>query len=151
MESREGFRAGVDISREALAEFPPDAGSPVLCPVERISLAFREGCADLVTANPPYFHRGSGRTPPDEYRRLSRMGDPLLQARFVFAGAYLLRAGGTMLLSCREEQIRESETCLRAAGFSRMKRLSEAGAFALEALLGDTGIPEDGSGVPGGV
>ncbi|HRW78713.1 MAG TPA: hypothetical protein P5207_08605, partial [Candidatus Sabulitectum sp.] len=125
--SGDGLRIGVDISFEALAGFPSDAGSPVLCPVEMIPSVFRKGCADLVTANPPYFHRGSGRTPPGEYRRLSRMGDPLLQARFVFSGAFLLRPGGTMLLSCREERILESETCLRAAGFSRIGRLSDGG------------------------
>jgi len=146
-----GFRVGIDSSREVLGHFDRACGQPVLCPVEHVSRAFRSGCADLVVANPPYFRIGCGRRSPDLHRDRARTGDSLLLYRFIFAGAYLLKPGGVMILTVREEGVEGACTGFRAGGFPDPVVVRSRGVFAVRGLLGDPFDPENRSGEIGGV
>jgi tRNA1(Val) A37 N6-methylase TrmN6 len=97
--SGKGLVVGIDNSREALAGFHRGFGEAVLCPVENASRTFRKGCADLVLANPPYFVSDRGRPSPDRLRGQAREAAPMTIYRFIFAGAHLLRPGGTMAVT----------------------------------------------------
>lgn len=149
--SGNGLAVGIDNSPEALARFDRRFGEPVLCPVETAVRAFRSGCADLVLANPPYFVSGRGRPSPNRLRGQAREAAPMTIHRFIFAGAHLLRPGGTMAITCRSRFRKELEQGMRAAGFLRAQEVSGDGVLALVALLGDPLVPENGSGVEGGV
>jgi tRNA1Val (adenine37-N6)-methyltransferase len=70
----------------------------VLCPVEKVSSAFREGIADAVIANPPYAVEPSCRTSPDDPRRAARSAPPMLLHRFLSGAAHLLRPGGGFVM-----------------------------------------------------
>lgn len=130
-----GLRVGVDISMEALSLFDKRCGQPVLCRVEDIPGTFEGGIADLVVANPPYFIEGRGRRSPDPARNRARSGDPLSLFRFIFSGAHLLRGGGTMVVSTREEYAHKVSTGMQAAGFISPEVLAGRGVFAVKALL----------------
>lgn len=144
-----GFRVGIDFSLEALTCFDPVYGQPVLCPVERISNTFRRNCADLVVANPPYYQIGQSRRSPDSKRDQARAGDPLTLFRFIFAGAFLLRQGGEIIVSTREEDTGRVCTGLRAAGFVSLSTIRGRGVSAVRGLLGESFHSEDRSGIIG--
>lgn len=146
-----GLAVGIDSSPEALARFDRRFGEPVLCPVENAARTFRKGCADLVLANPPYFVSGRGRPSPNRLRAQARQGTPLTIHRFIFAGAHLLRPGGTMVITCRRQSLEELEQGLRAAGFLPGREVQGEGVLALVALLGNPPGSENGGGIVGGV
>ena len=145
--STAGFRVGIDFSMEALSCFDPVYGQPVLCPVEQISRTFRRNCADLVVANPPYYQIGQNRRSPDLKRDQARAGDSLTLFRFIFAGAFLLKPGGMIIVSTREEDTGRVQTGLRAAGFVSLGIMRGRGVFAVRGLLGESLHPEDCSGI----
>lgn len=133
MTSLSGFSLGIDFSMNALVHFSHQAGQPVLCSVEQISRTFREGCADLVVANPPYFSTVKSRPSPDENRRTARTGDPLTVHRFIFSSAWLLRHGGTLVISSNSKSEKETELGLAAAGFRNCETHRENGVAAIRA------------------
>lgn len=131
----DAFRVGIDLSFQALRLFDRDAGQPVQCCVSMVFSVFLKGCADLVLANPPYYTVADSRHSPDPLRREARQGDPLLLYRFIFAGAHLLRSGGCMIITGREEKIPGMKCGLRAAGFSRIEELRRGRVIAIKAIL----------------
>lgn len=126
---------GIDVSFQALSLFDRRFGQPVLCSVEQVGSTFRECCADLVLANPPYHVKGRGRDSPDELRDQARAGTPLTIHRFIFAGACLLRKGGTMVMTFREEQYAGISTGLKAAGFTSLQVIRGRGVQAVRAQM----------------
>jgi len=132
---RNVFSVGIDVSFEALALFDRSTGQPVLCSVEAVPLMFRKGCADLVLANPPYNVVDHGRKSPDPLRREAREGDSLLLHRFIFAGAHLLREGGSLIVTGRHERREEIEFGFRAAGFCCIEKYDQGRIIAVKALL----------------
>ncbi len=133
MEPYEGFSVGIDFSMDALVHFDLKNGQPVLCPVERICRTFRENCADLVVANPPYYSLSSSRPSPDRIRMQARTGDSLTVHRFVFAAAWLLRQGGILVISTSPDREKETEQSITAAGFTRREIFRENGVSAIRA------------------
>lgn len=126
---------GIDVSFDALKIFDKAAGQPVLCSVNTVSSVFQKGCADLVLANPPYNVSEESRTSPDLKRKEAREGDALLLYRFIFAGAYLLKPGGCMIITGRTERMEEIEFGLRAAGFCLPEIFSRGRVSAIKAFL----------------
>ncbi|MCK5840963.1 MAG: hypothetical protein KAH31_02255 [Candidatus Sabulitectum sp.] len=131
----DAFRIGIDLSFQALRLFDRAAGQPVQCCVGMVSSVFLKGCADLVLANPPYNTLTDCRHSPDPLRREARQGDSLLLYRFIFAGAHLLRSGGCMIITGREEKIPGMKCGLRAAGFSRIEEFRRGRVIAIKAIL----------------
>lgn len=131
----DAFTVGIDISIDALRMFNRAVGQPVLCSVSMVSSVFRKGCADLVLANPPYNIADDCRNSPDSLRREAREGDPLLLYRFIFAGAYLLKPGGCMVITGRKERSNEIESGLLAAGFNLLERFERGRVAAVKAVL----------------
>ncbi len=129
------FSVGVDISTSALKLFDTQVGQPVLCSVSRISSLFREGCADLVLANPPYNDSENSRPSPDPLRREAREGGPLLLYRFIFAGAHLLKPGGCMIITGRLNKSDDIETGLLSAGFANIEKFGKGKVIAMKARL----------------
>ncbi len=129
------FAVGVDNSVSALRLFDTRFGQPLLCSVSMLSSVFREGCADLVLANPPYNNSDNSRHSPDPLRREAREGDPLLLYRFIFAGAYLLKEGGCMIITGRLDKSDDIETGLLAAGFSIIEKYNKGRVLAIKAQL----------------
>lgn len=85
---------------------------------------------DMVTCNPPYFSPGSGKTCPDESRRLARHEDtPRLLWELAAAAAGLLRNGGRFALCHRPERLCDVLSALREAGLEpkRLRLIHEAG------------------------
>ncbi len=121
---------------EALACFDPAYGQPVLCHIKQISSIFRKDCADLVVANPPFYQIGRSRRSGDFERDQARAGDSLTLFRFIFAGAHLLKSGGTIIVSAREEDTERVYTGLRAAGFVSISTIRSRGVTAVRGLLG---------------
>lgn len=104
---------------------------------------FKSGEFDLVTANPPYFAEGSGKTPSDPARAAAR-GEILCTLEDICAAAaYLCRTGGAFFLVHRAERLSEVMTKLHAAQLEP-KRLrlicsksgAEPGLFLLESRRG---------------
>lgn len=125
---------GLDTSRDSLL-LARDVLLPVLAGVDQVPSLFPGGIADLVTANPPYFVHGSGRTSPDPAREVARRGGPLLVYMFVFAAAHLLKPEGVFLLTFRWGDGRDVETAVRASGI-RLGSISQQGRTGLLAGLG---------------
>lgn len=132
---KDAFRVGIDISIQALRLFDRAAGQPVQCSVSMVSSVFKKGCADLVLANPPYNTVTDCRHSPDPLRQEARQGDSLLLYRFIFAGAHLLRSGGCMIITGREEKIPRMKCGLRAAGFSSIEEFKRGRVIAIKAIL----------------
>lgn len=132
------LRIGIDFSFKALTCFDTRFGQPVLCSVEQVSSTFRKACADLVVANPPYHIRDRSRRSSDEARDQARSGDALALYRFIFAGAHLLRRGGTIIVTTRGKDIERVSTGLQAAGFISLEIIRTRGVFAVKGLLGDS-------------
>ncbi len=132
---KDAFKVGIDLSIQALRSFDRAAGQPVQCSVSMVSSIFKEGCADLVLANPPYYTVTDSRHSPDPLRREARQGDSLLLYRFIFAGAHLLCSGGCMIITGREERIPGMKCGLRAAGFSRIEEFKRGRVTAVKAIL----------------
>lgn len=109
---------GVDTSHDSLCRSMAHV-LPVLAQVQCVPSIFPPSIADLVTANPPYFVRGSGRPSPDPSRDAQRRGGPLLLYGFVFAAAHLLKPGGVFLISFRAGARDELMTAVEAAGIRR--------------------------------
>lgn len=146
-----GFVVGVDFSMGSLLRFDPRLGQRVLCRVEDVPATFRKHCADLVIANPPYHVTGRGRRSPVEERNSARFGGPLTVFRFIFAGAYLLKDGGVMVMTGREKVRDELLTGFSAAGFSVPEAVRYGGAWGLRASIHHPVRAEDGGSEPGGV
>lgn len=120
-ESNPGFTwVGLDICVEMLLRSRASV-LPVAARIEDVRRIFPSGIADLVTANPPYFVRGTGRESSDPRREQSRRGGPLLLYSFVFAAAHLLREGGVFLMTLRRGMEREVFTVLAASGMEAGK------------------------------
>jgi len=132
---KDAFRVGIDLSFQALRLFDRAAGQPVQCSVSMVSSVFLKGCADLVLANPPYNILTDCRHSSDPLRREARQGDSLLLYRFIFAGAHLLRSGGCMIVTGREEKIPGMKCGLRAAGFSRIEEFRRGRVIGMKAIL----------------
>ncbi len=127
------FCIGVDHCMEALQAFDTTSGSPVLCAVSAVSRTFRRGCADLVVTNPPYYPCEGSRISPNPFRASARTGDYLTVYRFIFAGAHLLRKGGTLLLSGKPSEKESLKQGLRAAGFHNVTLYRRGGVMVLGA------------------
>lgn len=132
---KESFLVGIDISLEALLLFDKSVGQPVLCSVEKVNRTFKPNCANLVLANPPYFVNGASRESPDSYRQQARAGDSLLLYRFIFAASYLLKQGGSFLISGRDYDVDKIEQGLRAADFSRFKRVERGKVIVIHSIF----------------
>ena len=129
------FAVGVDNSVSALSFFDTQFGQPVLCSVSKISSLFREGCADLVLANPPYNDSEKSRPSPNSLRREAREGCPLLLYRFIFAGAHLLKPGGCMIITGRPNKAGDIKTGLLSAGFDNIEKFGKGRILAIKAQL----------------
>ena len=126
---------GIDISFESLKQFDKSVGQPVLCSVKQIKYVFKENCAELVLANPPYFDNTVDRSSPDRYRQQTRAGDALLLYRFIFAAAYLLKLGGSFLISGRSSDSAKIEQGLRAAGFNSIVRKESGKIVVIQSIF----------------
>ena len=94
------------------------------------------GSFDLVTANPPYFPAGRGRSPADPARRDARTEDTLPLEALCQAAAYLLRWGGSFCLVHRPERLADLLTALRTQGLEPKRlRCVEARPGAAPSLL----------------
>ncbi len=125
---------GLDTCHSSLGR-SRDAVLPVLAEVERVPSLFHSGIADLVTANPPYFTRGTGRPSPDPRREASRRGDPLLLYSFVFAAAHLLKPDGVFVLTFRKGMEGEALTAVTASGM-KLRGMRFQGRTGLLSALG---------------
>ena len=106
-----------------------------MCSVAMVNHTFKANCADLVLANPPYFDSTASRKSPDRFREQARAGDALLLYRFIFAAAYLLKKGGTLLLSGRSSEKNKIEQGLRAAEFGLIKRVERGKVIVIQSTL----------------